>query len=341
MKKVLITGITGQDGSYLTEYLLGKGYEVHGVLRRSSMFNRGRIEHLRQESAASGRDLSLHYADLTDHTTIRRIIQRVHPVELYHLAGQSHVGLSFEIPESTVQEIAASTLALLEVCRDMDAPPRIYHAASSEVFGSPAESPQTEETPFRPVNPYGCAKAFAANLCRVYREAHGLYVCSGIAYNHESPRRGENFVTRKITAAAARIAAGSSEVLELGNLDSQRDWGWAPEYVKCMWHMLQQQAAEDYVLATGVLTTVREFAMAAFAALGISLTFHGAGLDETAHGGPDGRCMLRINPRFHRPLDAAGLVGNSSRAQERLGWSPKIHGVRVAEQMALADSAKE
>lgn len=340
MKKALITGITGQDGSYLTEFLLGKGYEVHGVLRRSSMFNRSRIEHLRQKGAASGKELSLHYADLTDHTTIRRIIHKVQPAELFHLAGQSHVGLSFEIPESTVQEIAASTLALLEVCRDMDAPPRIYHASSSEVFGSPKESPQTEETAFRPVNPYGCAKAFATHLCRVYREAHGLYACSGIAYNHESPRRGENFVTRKITAAAARIAAGSPEVLELGNLDSQRDWGWAPEYVECMWRMLQQPSAEDYILATGVLTTVREFALAAFAALGISLDFRGAGLGETAHKGPNGRCVLRINARFYRPVDATGLVGDPSRARQQLEWSPKICGAKVAEQMALAEPPK-
>jgi len=339
MKKALITGITGQDGSYLTELLLGKGYEVHGVLRRSSLFNRGRIEHLRARGAAAGTELFLHYADLTDHTTLRRIIQRVQPEELFHLAGQSHVGLSFEIPESTCQETAASTLALLEVCRDMDNPPRIYHAASSEVFGFPSESPQTEETPFRPANPYGCAKAFATNLCRVYREAHGLFVCSGIAYNHESPRRGENFVTRKITAAAARIASGSPEVLELGNLDSARDWGWAPEYVAGMWRILQQQAAGDFVLATGVLTTVREFAIAAFAASGVPLEFEGSGVGETGRDRAGGRLMLRVNPRFYRPVDVVGLVGNPAKAREELDWEPKLQGAGVAEAMVRAELA--
>ncbi len=336
-KRALITGITGQDGSYLAELLLEKGCEVHGVVRRSSMFNRTRIEHLRQRGAAAGAELSLHYADLTDHTTLRRLIQRVRPDELYHLAGQSHVGLSFEIPESTFQEVAASTLALLEICRDLDHPPRIYHAASSEVFGSPDRMPQTEDTPFRPVNPYGCAKAAAASLCRVYREAHGLYVCSGIAYNHESPRRGENFVTRKITAAAARIAAGSAEVLELGNLDSGRDWGWAPDYVEGMWRMLQQPAAGDYILATGVLTTVREFAVAAFAALGMTLDFDGEGLGETARDRASGRCVLRVDPRFYRPQEALGLVGDASRARERLGWRSQISGREVAERMARAE----
>jgi GDPmannose 4,6-dehydratase len=339
MKKALITGITGQDGSYLTELLLEKGYEVHGLLRRSSLFNRGRIEHLRSRGAAAGADFFLHYADLTDHTTLRRVIQRVQPDELFHLAGQSHVGLSFEIPESTCQETAAATLALLEVCRDLDRPPRVYHASSSEVFGSPASSPQSEETPFRPVNPYGCAKAFATNLCRVYREAHGLFVCSGIAYNHESPRRGENFVTRKITAAAARIAAGSTEVLELGKLDSGRDWGWAPEYVEAMWRMLQQKSAHDLVLATGVLTTVREFAVAAFAAAGVALEFEGTGPHETARERSSGQLLLRVNPRFYRPVDAVGLVGNPAMAREQLGWEPKLRGPGVAKAMVRAESA--
>jgi GDPmannose 4,6-dehydratase len=219
----------------------------------------------------------------------------------------------------------------------MAAPPRIYHAASSEVFGSPKESPQTEETAFRPVNPYGCAKAFAANLCRVYREAHGLFVCSGIAYNHESPRRGENFVTRKITAAAARIAAGSSEVLELGNLESCRDWGWAPDYVAAMWNMLQLPEAEDFILATGSLTSVREFVVAAFAAAGISLEFEGSGLLETAREKKSGRLLLQINPRFFRPVEATGLVGDPAKAIEKLAWRPSIQGVGVAEAMVRAE----
>src|SRR6478736_10382513 len=219
MKRALISGITGQDGSYLAELLLEKGYAVHGLVRRSSQFNRARIEHLRRE----GKPLELHYADLSDQTTLRRIITKIRPDEFYHLAGQSHVGLSFEIPESTVAETAVATLSLLEICRDLDSPPRFFHAASSELFGVPVNFPQTEETPVRPVNPYGCAKAFAANLCRVYREAHGMFVVNGILYNHESPRRGENFVTRKISTSAARIKAGLQDCLWLGNLSSGRD----------------------------------------------------------------------------------------------------------------------
>jgi GDPmannose 4,6-dehydratase len=338
MPSAFITGITGQDGSYLTELLLEKGYTVHGIVRRASSFNRSRIEHLRTDASIEGQRLFLHYADLTDATTLRRLILRIEPDELYHLAGQSHVGLSFEIPESTCQETAMATLSLLEICRDMPKPPRFFHAASSEVFGSPDSSPQTEDTPFRPASPYGCAKAFAANLGSVYRQAHGLFVCCGIAYNHESPRRGENFVTRKITSAAAKIAAGSNEVLELGNLDSVRDWGWAPEYVEAMWRMLQQRKPEDYVLATGVLTKVRDFAITAFRVLGMDLEFDGNGLSETARVRSSSRLVLRVKPSFYRPVDAHGLVGNSAKAIERLDWRPQICGVAVAEAMTLAEN---
>ena len=330
MKKALITGITGQDGSYLTELLLGKGYEVHGIVRRASMFNRSRIEHLRNDSEVYGKALFLHYADLGDATTLRRILAKVRPDELYHLAGQSHVGLSFEIPESTCQEGAMATLALLEICRDLDGPPRFYHAASSEVFGSPVGGPQDEETPFHPVSPYGCAKAFAADICRVYRESFGLFVCNGIAYNHESPRRGENFVTRKITSAAARIAEGSGEILELGNLDAERDWGYAPEYVDAMWRMLQQDCADDYVLATGTSTSVREFARVAFATCGIPLEFDGKETAEVARDKVTGRLLLRVNPRYYRSADPAHLVGNPAKARERLGWTATIAGSSVA-----------
>lgn len=329
MKRALISGITGQDGSYLAEFLLEKGYAVHGLVRRSSQFNRARIEHLRQE----GRTLELHYADLSDQTTLRRIFNRVRPDEFYHLAGQSHVGLSFEIPESTVAEIATATLSLLEICRDLSHPVRFFHAASSEVFGVPAETPQTELTPFRPVNPYGCAKTFAANLCKVYREAHGMFVVNGILYNHESPRRGESFVTRKIASTVARIAKGSDEILELGNLDSERDWGWAPQFVDAIWRTLQQDKADDYLLATGTSTTVRDFAIAAFKEAGIELTFTGKGETEQATCAKTGKPLLQVNPKFFRPVDSHCLIGNPSKAKVILNWTPDLSGIRVAEEL--------
>jgi len=335
----LITGITGQDGSYLTELLLGKGYDVHGIVRRSSLFNRSRIEHIRSNPEIYEKRLFLHYADLTDATTLRRVLAKVQPREFYHLAGQSHVGLSFEIPESTCEETAMATLSLLEICRDLPHPPRFYHAASSEVFGSPSESTQTEETAFRPVTPYGCAKAFATNLCRVYRESHGIHACSGIMYNHESPRRGESFVTRKICAAAAGIAAGSLNVLELGNLDSARDWGYAPEYVEAMYLMLQQNVADDFVLGTGRATTVRDFAQAAFRAMGMEIEFEGAEASETGRDVKTGRTVLRVNPKFFRPADPTSLVGDASKARQLLGWEPRTAGVKVAEALALAEAA--
>lgn len=337
MKSALITGITGQDGSYLTELLLTKGYTVHGVVRRSSSFNRSRIEHLRADPELYGKRLFLHYADLTDATTMRRILQRVQPDEFYHLAGQSHVGLSFEIPESTCEETAMATLSLLEICRDLPHPPRFYHAASSELFGSPLEPVQNEDTPFRPITPYGCAKAFAANLCRVYRDSHGLFICNGIMYNHESPRRAESFVTRKITCAAARIAAGSPEVLELGNLASARDWGYAPEFVEAIHLMLQQATAGDYVLSTGSATTVREFARAAFLATGISLKFEGQESAEVGRDADSGRILLQVNPKFFRPADPTSLIGDPSKARRILNWHPQTIGSAVASAMVAKE----
>ena len=333
MKRALISGITGQDGSYLAEMLLAKGYAVHGLVRRSSQFNRTRIEHLRKE----GQPLELHYADLGDQTTLRRVMTKIRPHEFYHLAGQSHVGLSFEIPESTVAETAVATMSLLEICRDLEAPPRFFHAASSELFGVPDSFPQTEETPYRPVNPYGCAKAFAANLGRVYREAHGMFIVNGILYNHESPRRGESFVTRKIAASVARIHAGSTEILELGNLDSERDWGYAPEFVEAIWRTLQHSQAADYVLATGTSTTVREFAIAAFGEAGIKLDFHGAGDTETATDCATGRTLLRVNPKFYRRVDSHRLIGDPAKARHVLGWQPVITGTRVAQLLTRAE----
>ncbi len=243
------------------------------------------------------------------------------------------MGLSFEIPESTCSEIAGATLTLLEICRDLSQPPRFYHASSSEVFGRPNSETQNEDTPFRPVNPYGCAKAFATNICKVYREAHGLFICNGIAYNHESPRRGENFVTKKITSAAVRIAAGSNEILELGNLDSERDWGYAPEYADAMWRILQHSAADDYILATGTATTVRDFALAAFEAVGINAIAEGDGIEECGYNSATGEKVYSVNHRYFRPAEPACLVGDARKAQLQLGWKAKISGGNVASEM--------
>ncbi|MBL9216246.1 MAG: GDP-mannose 4,6-dehydratase [Opitutaceae bacterium] len=337
MKTALIIGITGQDGSYLAELLLAEGYRVHGLVRRASMFNRARIDPLRAGAPGEER-LVLHYGDLNDRTSLRRMLRKVAPDEIYHLAGQSHVGLSFEIPEVTCEDNAMATLGLLEVVRDLDRPVRFYHASSSEIFGVPKAGPQTAATPVEPVNPYGCAKAFATQLCRVYRQAYGLFACSGIAYNHESPRRGENFVTRKISLSAARIRAGRQEELHLGNLDARRDWGYAPEYVQAMWRMLQAGQADDFVLATGRTCTVREFAQAAFAELGLELVFEGSGVAEVGRRTDNGRVVLRVDPRYFRPAESSALVGDPAAARERLGWAPRTVGADVARLMARADA---
>src|SRR6266566_1599606 len=291
-KVALITGITGQDGSYLSELLLEKDYIVHGIVRRTSNLLRSRIEHLRRDAKICGRRLFLHYGDLADATTLRRILDHVRPTELYHLAGQSHVGLSFEIPESTCEEAGMATLRLLEIARSQSQPVRFYHASSSEIFGNASEIPQTENTPLRPTSPYGCAKAFATQLAQVYRESYGLFVCNGILYNHESPRRGENFVTRKITRAAARIARKLDNELVLGNLKSQRDWGRSQDYVEAMWLMLQHKVADDYVVATGETHSVSEFVEAAFAVVDLPWDKY-----------------VRHDPSFDRPAEPAQLVG--------------------------------
>jgi len=341
IKSALITGITGQDGSYLAEHLLAQGYTVHGLVRRASMFNRSRIDHLRTGGQISPERLVLHYGDLNDLTSLRRLLKQVAPAEVYHLAGQSHVGLSFEIPEVTVQENGMATLGLLEAMRDLDYPVRFYHAASAEIFGAPAAAPQHEATAFNPVNPYGCAKAFATQLCRVYRSAYGVFACSGIAYNHESPRRGENFVTRKITLGAARIKAGRQAVLSLGNLAGQRDWGYAPEYVVAMWQALQVATPRDYVLATGKSCSIREFAIAAFAELGLGLRFEGEGVAEVGRRTDTGAVVVQVDPRFFRPAESTHLVGDASLARQELGWAPQVTGAAVARLMAKADFAHE
>lgn len=330
MKLALITGITGQDGSYLAELLLAKDYHVHGLVRRASMFNRSRIEHLRSDPKVYNKRLFLHYADLSDATTLRRLLLRIKPDELYHFAGQSHVGLSFEIPESTVQDAALSCLTLLEICRDLPNPIRFYHASTSEVFGATEQAPQKESTPMRPISPYGCAKAFATQICRVYREAYGIPVCSGIAYNHESIRRGENFVTHKIVKGAIQASRGAGFPLRLGNLAATRDWGYAPEYVEGMWKMLQLKNPQDLVLATGKECSVRDFAKAAYAATGMVLVFEGQGVKEVGRDVKTGSVLIQVDPVFFRPLEPHRLVGDASQAKQSLGWEAKTCAQELA-----------
>jgi GDPmannose 4,6-dehydratase len=340
MKTALIIGITGQDGSYLAESLCARDYAVHGLVRRASMFNRARIDPLRHSEAAGQGRLTLHYGELNDLTSFRRLLRTIEPDEVYHLAGQSHVGLSFEIPEVTCQENGMGTLHLIEALRDLDQPARFYHAASSEIFGSPTDGRrQTEDTPVAPVNPYGCAKAFATQLCRVYRRAHGLFLCSGIAYNHESPRRGENFVTRKISMAAARIRAGQQAVLRLGNLDARRDWGYAQEYVEAMWLTLQADKPDDYILATGRTVSVREFAAAAFTEAGMEVVFEGSGENEIGRRRDTGATVIAVDSRYYRPVDSTALVGDPTRAKQVLGWAAKTEGEAVARLMVRAEGA--
>jgi GDPmannose 4,6-dehydratase len=319
----LITGITGQDGSYLAELLLGKGYEVHGIVRRSSSLERVRLSELYQDPQIYGSRLHLHYADLTDTTTIRRIVMKVQPTEFYHLAGQSHVGLSFEIPESTCELTAMATLRIMEILRDLPQPPRFLHASSREIFGTPANSPQDESTPVNPNSPYGCAKAFATQMTKIYRESHGLFFCNAICYNHESPRRGENFVTRKVTLAAARIRAGLQNSLSLGDLDSQRDWGFAGDFVQAMWLMLQHSQPDDYVLATGCSHSIRDL---------LQLAFDHVRLNWRDH--------VQVDQRFLRPADATALLGDSSKARNVLGWRPSLDFAGLVRLMVDTDIQK-
>ncbi len=319
-KIALITGITGQDGSYLAELLLEKNYTVHGIVRRTSNLLRSRIEHLRRDEKVYGHRLFLHYGDLSDSTTLRRIFRDVKPSEFYHLAGQSHVGLSFEIPESTCDEAGMATLRLLEIVRDQSQSVRFYHASSSEIFGSAAEMPQSENTPISPTSPYGCAKAFATQLGRVYRKSYAMFVCNGILYNHESPRRGENFVTRKIARAAARIARGLDQDVVLGNLESRRDWGRAQDYVQAMWLMLQHDTADDYIVATGETHSVRDFVEAAFAAVDLPW-----------------KKYVKFDPAFNRPAEPTRLVGCDDKIRTTLGWKPSGTFEQLVSEMVEAE----
>lgn len=330
MKKVaLITGITGQDGSFLAEFLLEKGYEVHGVIRRSSSFNTQRIEHLYLDEWVRDmkrqRLVNLHYGDLTDSSSLVRILQLVKPTEIYNLAAQSHVKVSFDVPEYTAETDAIGTLRLLEAVRilGMEKTCRLYQASTSELFGLVQEVPQKETTPFYPRSPYGVAKQYGFWITKNYRESYGMFAVNGILFNHESERRGENFVTRKITLAAARIAHGLQDKLYMGNLDARRDWGYAKDYVECMWLMLQQDTPEDYVIASGEMHTVREFCEMAFREAGIGLRWEGEGRDEKGIDTATGRVLVEVDPRFFRPAEVEQLLGDPSKARRNLGWNPR------------------
>jgi len=327
MRKALITGITGQDGSYLAEFLLSKGYEVHGIIRRSSSFNTERIEHLYLDEWVrdmhNRRLVSLHYGDMTDSSSLIRIIGEVKPDEIYNLAAQSHVKVSFDVPEYTAETVGVGTLRLLEAVRilGMEKTVRIYQASTSELYGEVQEMPQTETTPFYPRSPYAVAKLYAFWIMKNYRESYGMYTANGILFNHESERRGENFVTRKISMAVARITAGLQDKLYLGHLDARRDWGYAPDYVECMWLILQQERPDDYVIATGEFHTVREFATLAFARAGIQLRWEGTGLEEKGIDTATGRVLVEVDPRFFRPAEVEKLLGNPAKARRELGWN--------------------
>ncbi len=344
VKVALITGVTGQDGAYLAEFLLGKGYEVHGIKRRSSLFNTDRIDHLYQDPHEADRHFFLHHGDLTDSSSLIRIIQQVQPDEIYNLAAQSHVAVSFEEPEYTANSDAIGTLRLLEAIRilGLEKKTRFYQASTSELFGKVRETPQTENTPFYPRSPYAVAKLYAYWITVNYREAYGLYACNGILFNHESPIRGETFVTRKITRALARIKLGLQDCLYLGNLDARRDWGHARDYVEMQWLMLQQERPEDFVIATGTQYSVRDFVDAAAKELDMTIHWRGSGVEEKGYWtdrpqGDPGQAVVAVDPRYFRPTEVESLLGDASKAREKLGWSPKTCFAELVAEMARAD----
>jgi GDPmannose 4,6-dehydratase len=338
-KVALITGVTGQDGAYLSELLLSKGYEVHGVKRRSSSFNTGRIEGIYQDPHVDGARFHLHYGDLTDSTNLIRLVQHTQPTEIYNLAAQSHVAVSFETPEYTANADAIGTLRLLEAIRilSMEKTTRFYQASTSELYGLVQEVPQKETTPFYPRSPYGVAKLYGYWIVVNYREAYGMHASNGILFNHESPLRGETFVTRKITRAAAAIKLGRQDKLHLGNLNAKRDWGHAREYVRGMWLMLQQDEADDYVLATGETTPVRTFVEWAFQDVGITLRWEGEGEAERGYCAQSGTCLVEVDPRYFRPTEVDLLIGDPSKAKHKLGWSHDTPVRELAREMVLAD----
>lgn len=339
MKKALITGVTGQDGAYLSEFLLKKGYEVHGIKRRSSSFNTQRIDHLYQDPHVSNKRFILHYGDLTDTSNLVRILQEVQPDEIYNLGAQSHVQVSFEVPEYTADTVGMGTLRLLEAIRilGMEKKVRMYQASTSELFGKVQEVPQKETTPFYPRSPYAVAKLYGYWIVVNYRESYGMYACNGILFNHESPIRGETFVTRKVTRAAARIKLGLQDKLYMGNIDSKRDWGFAGDYVELMWLMLQQDKPDDYVMATGITTTVREFITMAFKEAGINLKWEGTGINEKGLDTETGKVVVEIDPRYFRPAEVELLIGDPSKAKEKLGWTPRVQLPELVKMMVEND----
>jgi GDPmannose 4,6-dehydratase len=338
-KTALITGITGQDGAYLAEFLLKKGYAVHGVKRRASIFNTDRIDHLYQDPHDKDIRLKLHYGDLTDSTNLIRIIQEVQPDEIYNLGAQSHVAVSFETPEYTANSDAVGTLRVLEAIRilGLERRTRFYQASTSEMFGKVQEIPQRETTPFYPRSPYGAAKLYAHWITINYREAYGLFACSGILFNHESPLRGETFVSRKITRALTRISVGLQDTLHLGNLDARRDWGHARDYVRAQWLMLQQDVAEDFVIATGKQHSVRDFVVAGGALLGMKIEWQGTGVDEIGVDARTGRNVVRVDPRYFRPTEVDTLLGDASKARDKLGWSAEVTFPQLVAEMVASD----
>jgi GDPmannose 4,6-dehydratase len=341
MKKALITGITGQDGSYLTELLLEKGYEVHGVIRRASTFNTSRIDHLYRDPHIHGTRLFLHYGDLSDGSNLNRLLEKIRPDEIYHLGAQSHVRVSFDIPEYTGDVTGLGTLRLLDAIREAGIKTKFYQASSSEMFGKALELPLKETTPFHPRSPYGCAKVYAYWITKNYREAYDLFACNGILFNHESPRRGQTFVTRKITRGLARIKLGKDEKLYLGNLDAKRDWGYAKDYVRGMWLMLQQDTPDDYILATNESHSVREFVEKAAASLGFDLAWEGEDVKEKGMDRKTGKTIIEIDPKYFRPAEVDILQGDYSKARAKLDWEPDVKFSELVEIMVKADMDSE
>lgn len=338
MKKALITGITGQDGSYLAELLLSKGYEVHGIIRRASTFNTKRIDHLYKDPHEKDVRLFLHYGDLTDSSNLNRLIEKINPDEIYNLAAQSHVKVSFEVPEYTADVVGIGTLRLLDAIKETGVNTRYYQASTSELFGGiPETAPQSEKTPFYPRSPYAAAKLYAYWITVNYREAYNLYACNGILFNHESPRRGETFVTRKITMAVANIIKGNQDKLYLGNLNAKRDWGFAGDYVEAMWLMLQQENPDDYVIATGETHSVREFCEKAFEYVDINIEWIGSGVNEKGIDRKTGKVLIEVDPRYFRPTEVDLLVGDPSKAREKLKWSPKVSFDKLVYMMVESD----
>ncbi len=337
MKKAIITGITGQDGSYLAEFLINKGYDVHGVKRRSSLFNTTRVDHIYEDPHVQNRQFVMHYGDLNDASSLNRILREVAPDEIYNLGAQSHVGVSFEVPEYTGEVTGLGTVRLLEAIRETGVKTRFYQASSSELFGEVAEIPQNENTPFHPRSPYACAKAYSFFITVNYRESYGMFASNGILFNHESPRRGETFVTRKITRAIANIKYGLQDRLYLGNMDAKRDWGFAGDYVEAMWLMLQQDNPEDFAISTGQTRSVREFCESAFKEAGMPLKWRGSGTEEQGISEENGRVLVAIDPRYFRPAEVDILLGDSQKAKKQLGWEPKTSFKSLVEMMVKSD----